>query len=496
MGWVNDKMKLVCSKCGREYPWSFTLQCKDCEGALLDVEYNLEKVHIPPSGPHGERFFDLLPLLKRESIIDGGEGNTPCVHAKELGKRFGLSNLYLKDETRNPTGSTKDRQGALPVAVFRELGVMEFVTSSTGNSSTAIARIVARFPDMKMHLFVGDEFLSRINVVGSPNLVVYWLKNGTFVDAHKAAAWYAQQTGITSARGIFFFGQREGLKTAYLEATEQIPKPIDVYIQAVSSGFGVYSTYRGAYDYLRLKKIPYMPRLVCVQEETCNPMVRAWEAGAEKITSEHIIPFPRGLSKSTLRGDPTLAYPYIRSVVLKTNGTMVTATQDEMREMRKVLYELEGIDACYTATMTVVAAQKLARAGWLKPDDVVMLNITGSDRKNAPYPDPDFVVEKAGDGWEVTPYREGQDEGCLNRVMRVVRTALNLSTDVELDTETKLMGGGLALDSVAMLELVLCLEKEFECKIQPSDINADNFATIGHVADYFRARLSSRMISA
>jgi threonine synthase len=489
--WERNKLRLACLSCGREYPWSFTLQCEPCKGALVDVDYNLEQVRIRSEGCLMERYFDLLPLLERDSIIDGEEGNTPCIHAKELGRLLGLNKLYLKDETKNPTRTTKDRQGALPVAVFRELGIREFITSSTGNSSTAIARIVARFPDMRMHLFVGDEFLNRVNVVGAPNLIIYWLKNGTFVEAHKAAAWFAKQSRIPSARGIFFFGQREGLKTAFFEATEQIPEPIDVYIQGVSSALGVYSTYKGAKQFLGLGKIPHMPRLVCVQEETCNPMVRAWDDNAETVRPEHIIPYPRGLSKSTLRGDPSMVYPYIRKVVLDTGGTMVTATQDEMREARKLLYELEGIDGCYTSAMTVVAARKLAASGWLKKDDVVMLNITGADREGAPYPQPNFVVEKQGDGWSIEPFSEKVARGCLDRVYEVIRATLKIPEQMKLDTEIKLLGADLALDSVAQLEFVLALEKEFGLEIPPEHITRENFLTIGHVADYLRKRLQS-----
>lgn len=493
MNWIQNKLRLSCLNCGREYPWSFTLQCEPCKGALVDVDYNLANVHIKVDACLMEKYFDLLPLLDRNSIIDGQEGNTPCIHARELGKALGLNKLYLKDETKNPTGTTKDRQGALPVAVFRELGVYEFITSSTGNSSTAIARIVARFPDMRMHLFVGDEFLNRVNVVGAPNLVVYWLKNGTFVDAHKAAAWFAKQSGITSARGIFFFGQREGLKTAFFEAVEQIPEPIDVYIQGVSSALGVYSTYKGALQFHGLGKIPRLPRLVCVQEETCNPMVRAWEDDAESIRPEHIIRYPRGLSKSTLRGDPTMSYPYIRKVVKATGGTMVTATQAEMREARKMLLELEGIDACYTSAMTVVAAKRLRERGWLDADTVVMLNITGSDRENAPYPKPDYVVERDGDGWHIEPFTDEVARGCLDRVYEVVRQTLRIPPEMKLDTEVKLLGADLALDSVAQLELALAIEKEFGCEVPPEDINRDNFLTIGHLADYLRQRLCNEV---
>jgi threonine synthase len=490
MAWLNDKLRLRCVRCGKEYPWSFSVQCAPCENALIDVDYNLEKVKIGAEGTAMQRYFDLLPVLSRDFIIDGGEGNTPCFHAKELGAALGIPNLYIKDETKQPTRSTKARQGPVGIAGFRNLGIAEFVTSSTGNSSTSLARIVSQFPDMRMHLFVGDEFLKRVNWVGAKNVIVYWLKNGSFVDAHNAAKWFANTNQLLSARGFFYFGQRESLKTVFLEAVDQVPKPVGYYLQSISSALGVHAVYKGAKQYLELGRIPRLPRLVCVQEETCNPMVRAWESGAETMGADHIVKFPRGLSKSTLRGDSSLAYPYIREAVKDTGGTMVTATQDEMRAARKQLLELEGIDACYTSSMTVVAAKNLAASNWFDADALVLLNISGADRKGEPYPAPDFVVEKDGENWRITPTDSAEREGCLDKVLRVVSGSLKLPAETELDTETKLIGGGLAVDSVGLLELSLALEKEFGCEVSEAELNRENFETVGHIADMFRQKLS------
>jgi acyl carrier protein len=172
---------------------------------------------------------------------------------------------------------------------------------------------------------------------------------------------------------------------------------------------------------------------------------------------------------------------------------MVTATQAEMREARKMLLELEGIDACYTSAMTVVAAKRLRERGWLDADTVVMLNITGSDRENAPYPKPDYVVERDGDGWHIEPFTDEVARGCLDRVYEVVRQTLRIPPEMKLDTEVKLLGADLALDSVAQLELALAIEKEFGCEVPPEDINRDNFLTIGHLADYLRQRLCNEV---
>jgi threonine synthase len=94
-----------------------------------------------------------------------------------------------------------------------------------------------------------------------------------------------------------------------MEATDQIPAPIDWYVQAVSSAMGVYGTYKGAKELLALGHISRLPRLLCVQQETCCPMVRAWQAGSETIRPQDIVHKPEGIAKAILRGDPSRAYP-------------------------------------------------------------------------------------------------------------------------------------------------------------------------------------------
>ena len=120
-----------------------------------------------------------------------------------------------------------------------------------------------------------------------------------------------------------------------------------------------------------------------------------------------------------------------------------------------------------------------------------MLNITGADRIGEPHPVPDFVVEKDGDAWAVSPFEGGSTAGALDRVLAALAETAKLPADAELDTETYLMERGLALDSVTMLELSLALEKEFGMKIPEQDLNAANFRTIGAIADYFRLRLGA-----
>jgi threonine synthase len=497
MAWLANKLKLTCTRCGREYPWSFAVQCSSCSEALLDVDYNLQNVKIGREGSPMQRYFDLLPILSRQNIVDAGEGNTPSRHLREAGKKLGLDNLYAKIEGENPTKSTKDRQGASAVSVFRDLGVSKFVTSSTGNSCTALARVVSRFPDMEMSIFVGEEFHPRVNFPGAPNVKIYVLKNATFVDAHEAAAWFARTYNITAERGFFFFGKREGLKTAYMEATEQVPRPIECYIQSISSAMGLYSTWRAAGQLKGLGLIQDVPKMVGVQEETCNPMVRAFSRGSDAIGPEDIIARPTGLSKATMRGNPSRVYGYVRNAVLESTGTFITATQDSMREMRKMLLDTEGLEICYTSAMTLAAAKELRATGWLKQDQTVLLNLTGRDRDGEPYAPADFFVERNGSEWTITPARERTHEDeAFNRVARVLQSSARLENNIALTPETQLIRGGLGLDSVGLLEYSLALESEFGCTISENHLTPEHFSTLGAVANLMRSEMSGKVSDA
>ncbi|MGH0032080.1 MAG: threonine synthase [Myxococcota bacterium] len=480
---------LVCSGCGKRPPWQWMQVCDDC-GGLMDVEYDLRDVTLHPEGSPVRRFFDLLPLLSRESIIEGDEGNTPCFHAKELGASLGFSNLWLKVEGENPTCTTKDRQGPVGVGALLEMGVTHFSTASTGNSATAMARIVSRYPELHMHLFVGSEFLDRLEYADADNVTVYWLRDGTFVDAGKAAAWFARREGIALDRGFASFAKREALKTVYLESVFQVERPIEAYFQSVSSGMGVYATHGAATQLKALGTIEKLPRLVAVQEETCDPMVRSFQQGLDALDPAHVVATPHGLSKATLRGDPTAAYPHLLRALRGSDGSMQSAAQAEMRAMRERLFETQGVDACYTSVMTAVAAEGMRRRGELADDAVVLLNLTGADRHVERAIAPDYLVERDGEEWSMTAM-SGAPEDLLEQVVQVVRQSQRLGADEPLDASTRLVDAGLNLDSVAVLELLLALEKHFACRIEEREVTNENFQAVGSVTELVRRKLAA-----
>jgi threonine synthase len=370
---------------------------------MVDVAYDLEDARLHESPDSLERFFDLLPLVTSEHLLPAEINATPCIHAIKLGEEIGMSRLYLKDESFLPTGTTKDRMAAVALPYLIEKGVRSFCMSSTGNSSTSFARLIPLTPDCRLYIFTAEAFMNRIQYTGSDQVIHLVLRDATFVDASDAAKEYAERHGVVPERGFFNPARREGLKLAYLEAAEQIPHPIDWYVQAVSSAMGVYGAYKGAKELLALGRTSSLPHLLCVQQESCSPMVRAFEAGSPVILPEHIIERPTGIASAILRGNPTGAYPYVREIVLESGGSLVAVSETEIREARSMLEELEGLSPCFSAAAAFAGLVRVARAKALPPDHTILVNLTGSDRQKTEQIESHQWMERTDRGWEVVP---------------------------------------------------------------------------------------------
>jgi len=373
------KFRLECVRCGRVQKHAYSPRCEYCDG-LTEPLYNLENAQLYNSDDPYTRFFDLIPVNDR-ALLPQGSSYTPTVHAMNLGEKLGMPFLYLKNETVHPTGTTKYRMAAIALAYLYESGVRHFCTSSTGNSSTAYAWQIGKLPGMKMSLFTASEFQDRVNYPSSEQIDHYVLENSSFAEAFNDAAEFAHQRGYTAERGFFNPGRREGLKLAWFEATDQIEQPIDWYVQAVSSGMGVYGTYKGAGELLKMGHINRLPHLLCVQQESCAPMVNAWEEGAAQIAEHHIIRHPKGIAKAILRGDPHGVYPYMREIVQHSEGEFTAVSEVEIREAQTLVEDLEGIAICFSAAAAVAGLIKMREQSRVPTDHCVLINLTGSDRK-------------------------------------------------------------------------------------------------------------------
>ncbi len=390
-------MKQFCTTCGKPPHLDYQPFC-DC-GGMMDVEYDLAKVELHDSANPYVRFADLLPIRHSHDKLPVDARYTPAVHATSLGKSLGMPNLYLKNDTVLPTRSTKDRMAAVSLAFLWESGVRAFCTSSTGNSSTSYAYAIKAYPDMRVILFTAENFLSRLNYADHAQVTNFAMRSASFVDAFEFAGVYAKRHDLVSERGFFNLGRREGLKITFLEASEQIEQPIDWYVQAVSSAMGVYGNVKAARELHAMKRIERLPKTLCVQQESCAPMARAFSDGSATIQPQHIVPRPAGIAEAILRGDPTRAYPYIRQITLESGGAIVSVSEAEIREARRMVEELEGIAICFSSATAVAGVIKQVRQHGFPRSDTVMINLTGADRNENTLPGNVTWLRQDGSDW-------------------------------------------------------------------------------------------------
>ena len=398
------EFRRVCVRCHKTLPAAFVPFCDSCNG-MVEIEHDLGRARLHDSDNPYVRFADLLPVQDR-GLLPRDVGFTPTIHAQKLGEELGLPQLYLKNETVHPTGTTKDRMAAVALAYLHECGIRCFCTSSTGNSSTAYARAIERFPDIRMYLFTASKFRRRVHCTDSEQVVHFVLRGASFVGAFNHARQFAIEHGLVPERGFFNQGRREGLKLAFLEATDQVPGTIDWYVQAVSSAMGVYGTFKGARELLHLGRIARLPRLLCAQQASCSPMVRAWDDGSAVIRPEHVVKQPGGIADAILRGDPGGVYPYVHDIVKESGGTFVSAHETEIRDAQFMVQEFEGIRPCFSASTAVAGLARRVREGTIPRDDTVLINLTGRDRKPATDRGTVKWLERSGDTWvEAEPER-------------------------------------------------------------------------------------------
>jgi threonine synthase len=395
-----------CIQCHKQLTDSFYSFCPDC-GAMSDVIYDLAAVELRDSPNPYHRFIDLLPV-RDSALLPHDARYTPTVHAERLGAKLGMSNLYLKNETVLPTSTTKDRMAAISLAYLYECGVRQFATSSTGNSSTAYAAAIARIPALLMYVFTAASFRERLALPSSSQIADIVLNDGSFVDASAAAADFARMHGIVPEAGFFNPGRREGLKLAWLEASEQVAAPIDWYVQAVSSAMGMYGVYKAASELRTLGLAGGVPRLLGVQQDSCAPMVTAWSDRSGHIRPSDVVQRPAGIAPEILRGDPTRAYPEVRRIVIESNGTLMTVSEAEIREARRWVGELENIRVGFAAAAAVAGVAKARRRGDIARDETVLVNLTGGYRVGTPATEATQWVDRMGSGWNLASVRAPQ----------------------------------------------------------------------------------------
>lgn len=365
---VNPHCKFKCLICQNIFPISTRFTCPSCNGAL-ECYYG-EKPFKLGSQNNIWRFAEILPLLPDPIVT------CPSTNIQKIQDPI-LSNyqIYGKIEGELPSRSTKYRQCAMTVPMLIKLGIKEIVVASSGNTGSSFmfwSELCAG--QFKTHVFSSELHKNRLYFKG-PNSEIH-ICQSDLVKTEAAAKKYAYDHDFFYEGGFLDPFRREGLKTSYLEGIFQLDWDVDVVIQAISSGMGIVGAQSALTQLKYAGLIKKIPRIVCVQQDTCCPMIEADKAGLEVIPQRLIKSNPDGLAKAILRGDPTLSYPYVRQVVHQTRGCFHKVTQEEIQKAFLILQKA-NIAACHTSATTLAACRNLANSGWIKANERCLLLLTG-----------------------------------------------------------------------------------------------------------------------
>jgi threonine synthase len=375
---------LRCRECARQYPLEALHVCDYCFGPL-EVVYDYEAVSTNLSrssiaaGPRTIwRYGPLLPVSD-SAPIDLGVGLTPLVRADRLAAELGLSELWVKNDTANPTGSFKDRVVSVALTKARELGFKVAACASTGNLANSVAAHAAH-AGMASVVFIPKD-LERAKVVTT---AVYGghvvAVEGTYDDVNRLCAELASEHPTWAFVNVNLRTYyAEGSKTLAFEVAEQLgwqaPDHVVVPVASGSQLVKVGRGFRELHEVGLLEEEPHV-RVSGAQAAGCAPVATAFAEGADAIRPVR----PDTIAKSLAIGNPADGW-YALEEVRSSGGAFAAASDDEIVDAIRLLARTEGIFAETAGGVTVAVLAKLAAQGIVRREERVVVYVTGHGLK-------------------------------------------------------------------------------------------------------------------
>jgi threonine synthase len=377
---------LECSvPCGSE-PYDARVPQHLCTcGAPLLARYDLTAARAwqPESligrEPTMWRYRELMPLFDGEEPLTLGEGWTPLVHARRLGRELGLERLYIKDESLNPTNSFKARGLSAAVTRAAYLGAGTLSVPSAGNAANAMAAYAAR-AGLKAQVFMPRDvkvpFIRECELYGATVTLV----DGLITDAGRIAAESGKALGWYDVSTLKEPYRIEGKKTMAYELGEQLAWEFpDWIVYPTGGGTGMVGMWK-AFDELEQigwKRSTARPKMVSVQAQHCAPIVRAFENGAERSELwQNARTVADGLRVPKAIGD----FLVLRAV-RESGGTALAVSDAEMVAAMREIGSTEGVSAAPEGGAALQAIRTLVRDGRIRRTDSVVLFNTGGALK-------------------------------------------------------------------------------------------------------------------
>jgi threonine synthase len=377
--------KLECSFCHREYEARRAHNvCTEC-GKPLFVRYDLKRISkfLTRQALYARRadlwrYREVLPVRREDNIVTLGEGWTPLHHARHLGETLGMTELYIKDESVNPTQSFKARGMAVAVSMAKELGLKKLAAPSAGNAAGALAAYCA-CAGLEAHLFMPRD-TPRANIieceVTGANVT---LIDGLITDCGAEVSRRKEAEGWFDVSTLKEPYRVEGKKTLGYELAEQGAWTLpDVIIYPTGGGTGLVGMWKAFDEMQELGWIDEKrPRMISVQAAGCAPIVRAFEKG-----ERHAEEFPNAATiASGLRVPKAIGDFLILDAIRESNGAAIAVTDEELIAGAREVARREGIFAAPEGGACVPALRKLIDRGKIKLGERVVLFNTGSGIK-------------------------------------------------------------------------------------------------------------------
>ena len=380
---------LRCLRCGTLYPAGALYKgCPSClaEGLPTNLEvlpdmdrirreFDPKKIGNRPRSIW--RYAEFLPADPKHAV-SLGEGMTPLLKVPRLGRKIGVPNLYVKDESRNPTWSFKDRLAASAISMASEMGVSVVTGSSSGNAGAATAAYAAR-AGIPCVMFTTQQFPLAMRVqmgvygtkmIATPTIKDRWRMVEACVDKW---GWFPVTVFVYPLVGSNCYGI-EGYKTVAFELADELGHAPQHVVMPVGAGDAFFGTWKGFKEYRELGFIDSLPTMFAA--EVFGPLENAM---AKEL--DHLEEVPWGPTSAISVGLNTSAYQAL-VVLRESGGAARSPSEDEIVAMQKDLAESEGIYAEMSSVISLCATRRLVEQGKISPGDEVVAFLTSGGLKD------------------------------------------------------------------------------------------------------------------
>lgn len=400
---------LECCKCGHVIN-NFSLWfrhnqfCPACGGrhveAVYFTDYSKLKDLLQQQPDNFWHYFDFLPLGNKENIVSFGEGAVTLEEWDFL-NRYAADNYGIqcrvfayRNDLNGGTNTLKDVSAAMTASVLKENGITQYCMSSTGNSATAYARYLSeagiRFTNFAPSA-INQNTINEIRAYGQEVVI----SNGDYAQSKKEATQYSEKNGVFMSVGNIDPLRIEAKRTMVFEFIRQLGRLPDVYMQAVAGGTGPIALDKGYREleknwqemaitdtFLKLK----IPRMLLVQQDQCDPMVKAYEIakqagfpeGFEKVYP--IVENPQTSVFILSAGNPGM-YPLVATIVKKSDGDFIRIKEAELGHYTRIVKDEKNAHIGLAAAVCFAGFYQALKEGKINNSETVVLNIGESGNR-------------------------------------------------------------------------------------------------------------------